>query len=151
MVARISLFSSTKSASLIIMLPRSVVDMSRHDGSLNAFRAAATAMSTSSGPPAYTETISFSSLQTRVVSISRSITDSETDEGFMLVILSPLFDLTNSLLMNSPVFSLKCLPLGAVRSANRSDMLTAAVFFESGSLLYRLLLEAGTEKKLWRR
>jgi hypothetical protein len=44
------------------MLPRSVGDMSRHEGSLKALRAAATALSTSSTLAAYTEVISVSSL-----------------------------------------------------------------------------------------
>jgi hypothetical protein len=44
------------------MLPRSVGDMSRHEGSLNALRAAATAVSTSSTLAAYTDAISDSSL-----------------------------------------------------------------------------------------
>lgn len=44
------------------MFPRSVGEMSRQEGSLNAFRAAATAVSTSSGVAAYTEAISDSSL-----------------------------------------------------------------------------------------
>ena len=46
-----------------------------------------------------------------------------TDVGLMLVILSPDFDLTNSLLMKMPVGSAIFLPLGAVRSIVRLDIL----------------------------
>ena len=42
--------------------------------------------------------------------------------GFMLVIFSPDFDLTNSLLINMPVGRVNFLPLGAVRSIVRSDI-----------------------------
>ena len=42
--------------------------------------------------------------------------------GFMLVIFSPDFDLTNSLLINMPVGRVNFLPLGAVRSMVRSDI-----------------------------
>jgi len=46
-----------------------------------------------------------------------------THEGFMLVILSPELDLTNSLLIKRPVGRVIFLPLGAVRSTLRSDIL----------------------------
>jgi hypothetical protein len=41
----------------------------------------------------------------------------------MLVIFSPDFGLTNSLLINMPVGRVNFLPLGAVRSIERSDIL----------------------------
>lgn len=43
--------------------------------------------------------------------------------GFMDVIFSPDFDLTNSLLMNSPIGWVYLRPLGAVNSTKRSDMI----------------------------
>ena len=46
--------------------------------------------------------------------------------GFILVIFSPELDLMNSLLMNSPVGRVIFLPLGALRSIERSDILEAA-------------------------
>ena len=49
-----------------------------------------------------------------------------TNVGFMLVILSPDFALTNSLSMKIPVGKVNFLPLGAVRSIERSDILRVA-------------------------
>lgn len=46
-VAMVSACLATRSLSSIIMFPQSVAHRSRHGGSLNAFRAAATVMSTS--------------------------------------------------------------------------------------------------------
>jgi hypothetical protein len=45
--------------------------------------------------------------------------------GLMLVILAPELDLTNSLLMKSPVGSLMEVPFGAVSWTVRSDMVVA--------------------------
>ena len=42
--------------------------------------------------------------------------------GLILVIFSPDFDFTNSLLINMPVGRENFLPLGAVRSMERSDI-----------------------------
>jgi hypothetical protein len=47
--------------------------------------------------------------------------------GFMDVMVSPDFDLTNSLLMNRPRGCLYFRPLGAVSSTKRSDMALLAV------------------------
>ncbi len=47
--------------------------------------------------------------------------------GLMLVIFSPFFDLTNSLLMKIPVGCLYLWPLGAVSSMERSDMFEKAL------------------------
>lgn len=88
-----------RSASFNINAPRSVGTISRQV--LKASRAAATATSTSSAPAAKTDAISDSSL------------------GFMLVIFSPDFDLTNSLLMKRPVGWVYLWPLGAVSSMER--------------------------------
>ena len=41
----------------------------------------------------------------------------------MLVILSPDFDLTNSLFMKRPIGCLYSRPLGALRSMNRSEVI----------------------------
>ena len=46
-----------------------------------------------------------------------------TNVGFMLVIFWPPVALTNSLLMNRPVFKVIFLPFGAVRLTVRSDIL----------------------------
>ena len=62
MVARTSFSRSTRSESLMRRLPRSVEGRSRHAGDLNALRAAATAVSTSSAVAAKTDVISDSSL-----------------------------------------------------------------------------------------
>lgn len=97
MVARTSLCWSMSAASLNNRSPRSVPDISRHEGSLKAVRAAITALSTSSAEAAYTEVISLSSL-----SKSQSFTASHSsvedlcspriDAGNLLVIarLHPL-------------------------------------------------------------
>jgi hypothetical protein len=46
-----------------------------------------------------------------------------TNVGLMLVIFSPDFDFTNSLLMKIPIGCLYFRPLGAVSSTERSDIL----------------------------
>lgn len=46
--------------------------------------------------------------------------------GFIEVMVSPDLDLTNSLLMNSPLGCVYLRPFGAVSSTNRSDMLVPA-------------------------
>ena len=71
---------------------------------LKAARAASTALSTSSGSAAWTEQISDSSV------------------GFMEVILLPLDEATNSLLMNRPVGCVYDTPFGAVSLTDRSDI-----------------------------
>jgi hypothetical protein len=63
MVAKISWCFSVRSASLFINWPRSVGDKLFQEGCFKALRAAATAISTSSAPAAYTDTISDSSLE----------------------------------------------------------------------------------------
>lgn len=45
--------------------------------------------------------------------------------GLILVIFSPELDFTNSLLMKIPVGNVIFLPLGALRSIERSDILDA--------------------------
>ena len=47
--------------------------------------------------------------------------------GLMLVIFSPDFEGTNSLLMNNPIGCVYLRPLGAVRSTKRSDMIDGVV------------------------
>lgn len=49
--------------------------------------------------------------------------------GFIELIVSPDFDLTNSLLMNNPRGCLYLWPFGAVSSTKRSDMLLPAVWY----------------------
>lgn len=118
MVAKTSLCSSMSEASLNMRFALSVVLMSRHDGSLKAFLAAATATSMSSGPAACTDAISLSSLY-RSISLFSKV--SKTHVGLIEVILAPAFDFTNSLLMNRPRGCLYLTPLGAVKSTNRSS------------------------------
>lgn len=121
MVAKVSLCCSTSAASLYINSPLSELAMSLHSP-LKALRAAATALSTSSGSAASTEQISDSSLQTTVRTGLRA--DSEKSYvGFTLVILFPLLDLTHSLLMKRPVGWVYLTPFGAVRSMLRPDMM----------------------------
>ena len=47
----------------------------------------------------------------------------EIHVGLMLVILSPDFDLTNSLFMKRPIGCLYSRPLGALRLMNRSEVI----------------------------
>ena len=47
----------------------------------------------------------------------------EIHVGLMLVILSPDFDLTNSLSMKRPIGCLYSRPLGALRLMNRSEVI----------------------------
>jgi hypothetical protein len=54
-------------------------------------------------------------------------TKKQTYLGFMLEILSPLVDLTHSLLINRPVGCVYLTPLGAVSSTDRPDILRVIV------------------------
>ena len=47
----------------------------------------------------------------------------EIHVGLMLIILSPDFDLTNSLFMKRPIGCLYSRPLGALRLMNRSEVI----------------------------
>lgn len=109
-----------------MMSPRSVFEIPRHSGELKAFRAALTAASTSSAEAASTEVISDSSLRgTSVMALGRNLLGAEsTYLGLTLVIFSPELDLTNSLLMNKPVGKVIFVPLGAVKSTERFDIVT---------------------------
>lgn len=123
MVAKSSLFFSTRSASFINKLPRSVGDIFFHDGSFRAFRAALTARSTSSAPAAYTDVISCSFL-----CAGRSVRKRESDHvtyvGLIEMILSLDLDATNSLFMKSPVGWVYVRPLGAVSSTESVAILS---------------------------
>jgi hypothetical protein len=101
MVANVFAFSSTRSASLFNNLPLAVGGRSFHEGSLNAFRAALTAISTSSGPAAKTLAISCS-LLSEVSTFKLQPKDTKTYAGLIVANFSPKVDFTNSLLMNKP-------------------------------------------------
>jgi hypothetical protein len=100
-----------------------VAGRSLHEGSLSAARAALTALSISSAEAASTEAISFSSLYEICQFAQEYLDEKISDVGFMLVILSPELDLTNSLLIKRPVGRVILRPLGAVSSTLRSAML----------------------------
>lgn len=77
----------------------------------------------SSGDAASTDVISDSSLENCQGKVGEQAEGERNIHlGLILVILAPELDFTNSLLMNKPVGKVILVPLGAVSSTWRSDM-----------------------------